>query len=136
MTNGGDEHDGKEPPLDPETLSLDDNRIRSLGNERFVVSAEGSEQSEPPEPDDDAEDAESIDPRLAKLDGLDGAYALTVAARTTQSEATFAVGSNDVSATFESFIRWYAKQISDDSAPEDVLAVLLRNSSLDVQIQR
>ena len=136
MNNGGDEHDAEEPPLDPEELSLDDDRVRSLGGERFVVNPEGTEQTAPPESKDEPADADSVDPLLAKLEGLDGAYALTVAARTEQSASTFAVGSNDVSSTFESFIRWYAKQISDDATPEDVLAVLVRNSSLDVEMQR
>jgi len=136
MSNGGDEYDAEEPPLDPEELSLDDDRVRSLGDERFVVNPEGTEQPAAPEPDEEPTEAAAVDPRLAKLEGLDGAYALTVAARTEQSESTFAVGSNDVSSTFESFIRWYAKQISDDSSPEDVLAVLLQNSSLNVEIQR
>ena len=136
MSNGGDEHDTEEPPLDPEELSLDDDRVRSLGNERFVVNPEGTEQAAPQESDAETPDTEHTDPQLAKLAGLDGAYALAIAARTDQSEATFAVGSNDVSSTFESFLRWYAKQISGDSSPEDVLAVLVRNSSLDVQIER
>jgi len=136
MSNGGDEYDAEEPPLDPEELSLDDDRVRSLGDERFVVNPEGTEQPAPPESEAEPADADSVDPLLAKLEGLDGAYALTVAARTEQSAATFAVGSNDVSSTFESFIRWYAKQISDDATPEDVLAVLVRNSSLDVEMQR
>lgn len=42
------------------------------------------------------------------------------------------VGSNDVVATFERLLRWYARQVTDDVSPDRALGVLLSEASLPI----
>jgi hypothetical protein len=131
--------------LAPADLELDDDRVRPIADGRYVVSTDGGE-GEPAttgtgaDGDRDAATSRSIDEATSDpaldLDDLDGAYALAVRARTEGVEDTVRVGTDDVSATFEGLLRWYAARVSADVPAEEVVSVLLANSTLNLDVRR
>lgn len=130
--------------LSPDELEPDDDRLRHLDERRYVVSTDG-------ETDDDSDrvltpgqdaDADSDDRPPANsapagdslaLDELDGAYALAIRARTDgASVEDCRVDTDDVSVAFESLLRWYADQVAEDTPHEEVLAVLLQHTDIEL----
>lgn len=107
--------------------------IRSLGEDRYVVTPDGS--------GDTHGDGES---RAAALQGsdptggladLDGAYALELDARFGSAEDDLTVETNDVSVAFDALLRWYADKVAEATPPEAVIATLLENTELNVSAQ-
>jgi hypothetical protein len=128
--------------LSPDELEPDDDRLRQLDERRYVVSTDADPEDDPearPAPDVDVDgvhgdrppaDAGSERDGLA-LDELDGAYALAVRARTDGAAIEDCrIDTDDVSVAFESLLRWYADQVAEDTPPEEVLAVLLQHTDI------
>jgi hypothetical protein len=111
-----------------EELGPDEDRVRPLGRNRYVVDTDRS----PPATDGGER---PTDPRDGPVDA-DGAYAVEVRGRFGDDERRTRVATNDVSESFESLVRWYADAVAADAPPEEVLAVLLDNSDLDVDVRR
>lgn len=124
--------------LSPSDLGPDEEAVRPLEDGRRVVLTDEASHGRPttdggtPRTAASATDGtQATDP----LADLDGAYALTAAARAETSEDEHRVETDDVSAAFESLLRWYAEQVSDETRHEDVVAVLLANTDLDVEVR-
>jgi hypothetical protein len=108
--------------LSPDELSVaDDDRVRRIDDDRYVVEADG--------PDDAP---------AARPDGTrplpDGAFALTARGRAGSTTDSLRVDSDDVTASFEALVRWYAGLVAPDESPEAAVATLLSHTSLDVEV--
>ncbi|MFT4891070.1 MAG: hypothetical protein ACI9YT_001992 [Halobacteriales archaeon] len=122
--------------LSPDQLELDDEHIRPLNENRYVVSVD--EKSSPSSVADDRDELISgcASVNMTKtLADLEGAYAFEVHARFEGKSDSLCIETNDVSEAFDSVLRWYAGKVADDTPPEDVIAVLLANSDLNIDIQ-
>jgi hypothetical protein len=112
--------------LDPNDLDIDDDdRVRSLDEGRYVVEP-GDDATASPSPTEHAVDPDATVPLP------DGAFALTARARAEDRTDSLRVDSDDVVASFEALVRWYAALVAPDDPPAAVVATLLRHASLDV----
>ena len=112
--------DDPEGVLSPDELSVaDDDRVRRLDGDRYVVAVDEDADS----PTVDADGSVAIP---------DGAFALTARARAEDRTDSLRADSDDVTASFEALVRWYAALVAPDESPEAVVATLLRHASLDV----
>jgi hypothetical protein len=106
--------------LSPDELPVaDDDRVRRLDDDRYVVAVD--EGDGPPAVDADGSVAIP-----------DGAFALTARARATDRTDSLRVDSDDVTASFEALVRWYAALVAPDEPPARVVATLVEHASLDV----
>jgi hypothetical protein len=131
--------------LDPDDLELDDDRVRELDGNRYVVSTDDADADGPVDPGDDGA-AAPVDPAggapddtgsgaAARLAALDGAYAVEAVARTPGGDEgpSLRVAGDDVSVPFEALLRWYAHRVAPETPPEEAVAVLLANANLAVE---
>jgi hypothetical protein len=112
-----------------ERTGSNDEHVRSLGEDRYVVSLEDQEDPAPITGDEQAPPPGSDTGR--RLDDLDGAYAFELHARHENGADSLRVETNDVGEAFESLLRWYAGKVAPDTPPEAVVGTLLANSNLD-----
>ncbi|GAB7095314.1 hypothetical protein JCM30237_24670 [Halolamina litorea] len=107
--------------------------IRSLGEDRYVVTPDGSKDTHG---DGESRGAalQGSDPTGGLAD-LDGAYALELDARFGSAEDDLTVETNDVSVAFDALLRWYADKVAGETPPETVIATLLENTELNVSTQ-
>lgn len=140
----------------------DREEVRAIGDDRYVVSTEEGRpptpRDDPPtdvtstpaadaapdsasgttwSPDASVPGADasaSAEPRsLADaLDGVEERYATALAVKTDRGVAAEEFASNNVVATFERTLRWYADRVDDSEPPEAVLRVLLAKSDLEL----
>ncbi len=123
---------------DPEgVLSVDDigvehrEDVRELDDNRYFVSLDSEPAPEFERPDEREDDAG--DDLVAELAATPETYGLALAAKTEAGVEEYATASNSVVDTFERALVWYAAQVGDENTPpEDVLRILLNESSLDV----
>lgn len=148
---------GEDGVLQPDDLDVDDREeVRAIGDDRYVVS---TEEGRPPTPRDDPPpdaassqppaDADPDDPRATSpppdaapsgsppsladaVDGVEERYATALAVKTDRGVAAEEFATNNVVATFERTLRWYADRVDDSEPPEAVLRVLLAKSDLDL----
>jgi len=107
--------DEPEGVLSPEELEIDaDDRVRRLDDDRYVVETE----TDAPASDD------------VPLALPEGAYAVAVRARAESTVDGFRVESDDVAASFEALVRWYAELVAPDEPSEQVVATLLDHADL------
>ena len=118
--------------LSLDDLKLDADRVRPLDERRFVVTTARDDTD--PAKTTDRETTSRHDSQPDGLAGLHGAYALEVHARTEATEETLRHETNDVSEAFESLLRWYVARVAPDMMPEDAIAMLLSNSTLDLDV--
>ena len=134
------------PVLDPDELDIsDDDRVAELDDGRYVISANDAtpkvpspEETEPrraPEPQQRPEvDGTAVSRWLADSfqdDGFTHGFDATVKVDGTVSRHRMV--SNDVTATFETLVLWYARQVAGTTPPEEALGLLLANSDLPVR---
>jgi hypothetical protein len=125
----------RDPPRSPEELGPDDEHVRTLGDGRLLVDADGSDDAGARDGTPGGIDGTADhDDATGGLDGLDGAYALVARARTGGETGRVRVASNDVAEAFEALVRWYVGRVAADVAPEEALAVLLANSDLALDV--
>jgi hypothetical protein len=124
-----------ETALSPDQIELNENQVRPLDENRYVVDPDGTDNSHSVTGTGDSSVADRTNgDTTEEFAALDGAYALEIRAQSGTERDAFRVETNDVSEAFESLLRWYAGHVADDTPPEDVLAVLLANSTLEVDI--
>lgn len=133
--------------LSPEELDItDEENVREIGEGRYVISPGGgppnvreAEANAPepaetdPERPDDVDIEEVHDWIAAHLESSSSEYAFDVTARFEGRVKQNALYSNDVVATFENLVSWYAQHAGGETPVEDVLGLLLLESNLTVR---
>jgi hypothetical protein len=66
----------------------------------------------------------------AELGRTNADYGLDVVARFGTETVRHRTASNDVVGTFENLVRWYARNVTDDTPVDDAVAILLREANL------
>jgi hypothetical protein len=108
--------DDPEGVLSPEELEIAaDERVRRLDDERYVVET-------------DRTAAADADVPLALPEG---AYAVAARARAESTVDGFRIDSDDVAASFEALVRWYAGLVAPEEQTERVVATLLDHADLE-----
>ncbi|WP_129115110.1 DUF7500 family protein [Halegenticoccus tardaugens] len=80
-------------------------------------------------------DAAAVGRWLAGSLSHDGfAYGFDATLKVDGSISRHRLVSNDVAATFETLLLWYARQVGDDTPPEKVLGILLAESDLPIAL--
>lgn len=136
------------PVLAPEELDIsDDEHVTQIDEGRFVVSPDARPTDDPaaadPSPPVESEPTPSADPGLDRravhdwlADDLDGAtsrYGFDVTAKFDSAVTQRRLVSNDVVTIFESMVLWYAQQLDQETPVEQVLGILLAESSVPVR---
>lgn len=145
--------------LSPDDLDIEDNeRVVPLDEGRYVIGTEGrpsvpsetGERSEetaaassdgnPERSGDDTVDTEgSVDSGSAKrwleddLRDVSVRYGFHVTAKAEDSVNHQQMLSDDVTTVFDGLLRWYARQLTTETAVEDVLGILLTESNVRVR---
>lgn len=116
-----------EPPdesvLDPDELGLDDERVRRLAENRYLIEAGDGEQGTLLEPPADLD---------AGLSTASERYVIEIAAKTDETLDRTRVASDDIREVFAGLLRWYAGCIDPDAPPDEVLELLFEASDVTV----
>jgi hypothetical protein len=130
MVEGADRPD--DGVLTPDELDVSEREdVRELDDNRYFVSLDSGAAPEFERLDEREE--EEGDDLVAELASTPETYGLALAAKTESGVEERVIASNSVVETFEHALVWYAAQVGDaDTPPEDVLRILLEESSLDV----
>ena len=149
----------EEPPeaedgtvLSPDELDIsDEESVTEIGESRYVISPGESTPMLPEEERTDGLSKQETDLKEGTLRGSDIDYEivhewLESHLETSESEYAFdvtakfegrveqsALYSNDVVATFESLVKWYAHHVGGDTPVEEVLGLLLLESTLSIK---
>lgn len=148
----------EEPPesedgtvLSPDELDItSEESVIEIGESRYVISPGEGTPTLPEEQTDDLgeeeNDLEEDTPRKKDIDSeevhewleshlkaSESEYAFDVTARFEGQVEQSALYSNDVVATFESLVKWYAHHVGEDTPVEEVLGLLLIESTLSVK---
>ncbi|NHN41645.1 hypothetical protein G9C85_08370 [Halorubellus sp. JP-L1] len=125
--------------LSADELALDDDEnVRQLGDDRFLVTTDGT--ASPP--------SSGGRPRPTRSDGgrvvTDGSpsptdalaqssagFGVDLAVKTEDGVSRRRVTSNDIREVFTEMLRWYALELDSESEPAETLAVLRAASELD-----
>lgn len=134
--------------LSPEELDIsEDQHVHELENGRFLISpedepptaAESVEElaDEPPNPSAPAPelDADIVHEWLAdRLVAADSRYGFAISAVFEETVVRQELLSDDVITTFENLLVWYAQHVGGDTPVEDVLGILLAESTAPVRL--
>jgi hypothetical protein len=125
-------HGNQDGILSLDELGPDEERVRSLDENRYLV---GAGTAADPSPATDGGADSSVESQAATETTLrDGAYAFALRARFGTEVEHTAVGTNSVSEAFESMVRWYTRQVADGTPVEEVVAVLVADSDLNLDV--
>jgi len=133
-------------------LTRHDN-VDELDDGRYVVSTGGSTSDEATEareqardtrePRDPSPDEADDDPEISEMDvnawledhfrEIDAKYGFHATAKFDDGVSRHQVVSNDVVTSFESLLIWYAQHVGGGTPVEDVLGILLAESSVSVR---
>lgn len=141
MSDGPSDTDRSKKVLSEDDLDITrDRRVRELTDDRFVIStgdsSAGSDGDSSAGSDADSAGGASgagefVTERLAESfidNGFEYGFDLTI---DVEGEVNrHRVVSNDISATLETLLLWYARQTSDEFAPEEVLGILLASTDV------
>jgi hypothetical protein len=155
MTDEPDEpnDDPQGTVLAPEELDITaDQHVVELDDGRFLISAE-DEPVEAPDALDDLDvgpseptadsppptarelDAEAVHAWLAdRLEDADSRYGFDITAVFEGSVVRQELFSDDVTATFENLLVWYAQHVGSDTPVEDVLGILIARSTAPIRL--
>lgn len=149
-----DDDEVTEGAVTPEELRLEDNdHVVPLDNNRYLVSpnlidestaeriqaAAGDDEEtpesegttpDPPQPTLDIAAARAIVERSVAT--VEGEYAFEVTAKVEGSVTRHRTVTNDVTTAFDRLLLWFAHQVSEDTPVEEVLGILLLESSIPV----
>lgn len=120
--------------LSSEQLESDDENIQAIGENRYVVTFD---ETEAPSGIRDRGDSDSDPTHVGTAEGLaetDAAYSFEIRGKFETHTDDLSIETNDVSDAFDSLLYWYARNVADDAAPEEVINVLLANSEFDLGI--
>ena len=148
---GGDAEEGK--VLSPEELDVSESEyVEKLDDEgRYVVSPGGGSPNVPDsakggddgsdrarsEPAPDREPERHKSPETARmllaeeLSRSNARYGLDIVAEFNGDTARHRTVSDDVISTFEGLVRWYAGHVTDGTPPDEVVDILLRESTFE-----
>jgi hypothetical protein len=124
--------------LSPDELALDDENVRSLGDDRFLVTTDGTAST--PTDGGRARRTRSdggqvvTDGSPSPTDALaqsSAGFGVDLAVKTEAGVSRRRVTSNDIREVFTEMLRWYALQLDSESEPAETLAVLRAASELD-----
>ena len=136
MVENPDETEGDEGILHPEDLGVEDEEeVEELDENRFLVStdADGTADTTIDDPADfelpeEDERSESGAPKTP-LSAIGEQYGVDVAVKAEGTVDSTRIASNNVVETFEELLLWYARQVDESTPPEDVIEILLAESS-------
>lgn len=136
------------PVLSPEELDItEDQRVLELDEGRYLISGD----DEPPDPSRTPEDvtvgssSPGLDPRALnadavhawmadRLEAANSRYGFDITAVFEGSVVRQELFSNDVITTFENLLVWYAQHVGGDTPVEDVLGILLAESTTPIRL--
>lgn len=95
--------------------------VQELDEHRHVINT--ADEQTPPDADQAAVERQS-----APLPP--DAYSLSARGRSQDTTDVFTTGTNNVAATFEQFIIWYARLVAPDRPPEETITALLSHSEI------
>ncbi|WP_135852580.1 DUF7500 family protein [Halorussus salinus] len=153
---------GEDGALAPDELDIEsDENVVSLDTGRYVIGTDerpnvpegsssggsASDESAPEsgesersaDPADGRQPGASIDSGAVKgwleddLDSVSARYGFHVTAKSDDAISHQQMFSDDVGAVFDSLLRWYAQQLTTETAVEDVLGILLTESNVRVR---
>jgi len=129
--------------LSPEELDIaDDEHVTEIDDGRYVVSPDvrtdaGRQRAPTPEPEPDptpeltdASVHEWLEDRFAENNSR---YGFDVTAKFDGSVSQQQLVSNDIVTVFERLLLWYARQVDSETPVEEVLGILLSESSVPVR---
>jgi hypothetical protein len=125
--------------LSPEDLAIEaDEHVRSIGDDRFLVSTGGGSSSRPPrgrpaEPRSDGGQVvtdRSPSPTEALAES-DAGFGVDMAVKTGDGVSRRRVTSNDIREVFTEMLRWYAVCLDESADPAETLSYLRVASELD-----
>lgn len=125
---------------DQHVVELDDGRYLispedEVDESRVEVPAEGTSDTNPKSLPDSERDADAIHGWLAdRLEATDTRYGFDITAIFEGSVVRQELFSNDVIATFENLLVWYAQHVGGDTPAEDVLGILLAESGTPIRL--
>jgi hypothetical protein len=132
--------------LAPEELDIsDDDHVTQIDEGRFVVSPDtrpvddsaaeaGTPTEQEPTPTEGPLDRATVHEWLADdLIGANSRYGFDVTATFGEGTTQRRMVSNDVVTIFESLVLWYAQELDRDTPVEEVLGILLSESSVPVR---
>lgn len=138
--DGSESTDRSGDVLSPDELALeDDEHVRPIGDDRFIVSTGEPEAAASPHggrphrPRSDGGQVmtdESPSPTDALAQSTAG-FGVDLAVKTEAGVSRRRVTSNDIREVFTEMLRWYALQLDSESDPAETLAVLRAASELD-----
>lgn len=120
--------------LTPDDLELDDEEVRKLEDDRYVIdtSDDGGERRDRPRerPAVDPSPGRSQDPSPPDLSAVPETYAIDLTIKTERGVERFEHRSDDVREQFEALLYWYARRLDAERPPEEVLQVLFDATDL------
>ncbi|WP_226011979.1 DUF7500 family protein [Halomicrobium salinisoli] len=137
--------------LSPEELDIaDDEHVTEIDDGRYVVSPDvrtdaGRQRAPTPEPEPDPTTNRGPDPTPELTDASvhewledrfaenNSRYGFDVTAKFDGSVSQQQLVSNDIVTVFESLLLWYARQVDSETPVEEVLGILLSESSVPVR---
>lgn len=129
MTEERQDEDGI---LSPKELTVtDDDRVRELDDNRFVISTGDDEPSLNSPPENVPDVPENDRPERTPMTDVESQYAVDVALKNGERVTKRRITSNSVVEPFEALLLWYADRVGDgDTPPEEVARILLAETSL------
>ncbi|WP_137287265.1 DUF7500 family protein [Halorussus salinisoli] len=144
------------PALSPDELDIEDEeQVVSLDEDRYVIgtdarpdvpddarggdsarTGDSQDESRPAEdgPSDGPADSSAVKQWLEDdLQGTSARYGFHVSAKSDNAISHQQTFSDDVGTVFDSLLRWYAQQLTTETAVEDVLGILLTESNVRVR---
>lgn len=131
------------PVLSPDDLEItDDDNVTEIDEGRYVISPGGSSPSspasdDPPSPDTPAGPDltdEAVQAWLAeKFGAADAHYGFHITGKFDDGVHHHTLLTNDVVTAFENLVRWYARHAGGDTPIEEVLGILLSESSTTIE---
>lgn len=134
--------------LSPDELDIrEDQHVIELDDGRYVISADeppsgasreteiDAEVAESPKPVDSSIGDDAVHGQLAeRLKSADSRYGFDITAVFEGQVVHQELFSNDVITTFENLLVWYAQHVGGDTPVEDVLGILLAESTAPIRL--
>lgn len=138
-------------PIDPEQLDIeDDDRVKKLDEDRYLVSADGSPVDTRVEESSDAfssatemeENQTDLTPTQVSrwlADSFDGGgftYGFDATLSVEDDVVRHRMVSNDLPTTFETFLTWFVQNTTSNATTPEALGILLAASDVQVDYPR